>query len=540
MTTTDLTGTDLTAPDLDATLSTQPAPVAAPVPSRSPLVPLRRAWRQLTSMKTALLLLFALALAAVPGSFLPQRPVSPTRVAEYFDKHPTLAPLLDKLHGFDVFASPWFAAIYLALFVSLIGCLGPRIRLHAKALRTAPPKVPTTLSRLPSSDRWEVDATPEEVVDAARRTLRKARYRVVRRVTDTSAELSGEKGYLRETGNLLFHVSLVLLLVGIAWGALYGFKGTVLVKEGKGFANAIFNYDDRKPGRLFDEKSLVPLQFTLNKFSATYAPTGKANTFDADVTWADGPDGKPTRYDVRVNHPLEVGSAKVYLIGHGYAPEFIVKDPQGNVVLDRTESSVCLPQDAAFASSCVIKLPDALPQQMAFEGIFTPSTVQSAVTGRVSSNFPALRNPGVTLLAYRGDLGIDSGVASSVYRLDKTQLTEVDPQPHELLMGQTWQLAGGGSIQLVGVNEWATFQVTQDPGKLLALVAGSGMVVGLILSLFVRRRRVWVRATAVAGQDGRPGRTLVEVGGLARTDTERFAEEFTSLAQRLRPEENRA
>ena len=535
-----MTTTDLGTPDLDATLSTQPAPVAAPVASRSPLVPLRRAWRQLTSMKTALLLLFALALAAVPGSFLPQRPVSPTRVAEYFDKHPTLAPILDRLHGFDVFASPWFAAIYLALFVSLIGCLGPRIRLHAKALRTAPPKVPTTLSRLPASDRWEVDATPEQVVDAARRTLRKVRYRVVRRSTDRGAELSGEKGYLRETGNLLFHVCLVLLLTGIAWGALFGFKGTVLVKEGKGFANAIFNYDDRKPGKLFSEKSLVPLQFTLDKFSATYAPTGKANTFDADITWANGPDGAPSRYDVRVNHQLEVGAAKVYLIGHGYAPEFVVKDPQGNVVLERTESVVCLPQDAAFASSCVIKLPDALPQQMAFEGIFTPSTVQSAATGRIGSNFPALRNPGVTLLAYRGDLGIDSGIASSVYRLDKSQLKEVDPQPHALLLGQSWQLPGGGSIQFVGVKEWATFQVTQDPGKLLALVAASGMVLGLTLSLFIRRRRVWVRASALPGEDGKIGRTLVEVGGLARTDTERFAEEFAALAKRLKPEENSA
>ncbi len=529
-----------TSPDLDASLSTQPAPVAPPVPSRSPLVPLRRSWRQLTSMRTALLLLFLLALAAVPGSFLPQRPVSPQRVSAYFAKHRALAPLLDRVGGFDVFATPWFAAIYLALFVSLVGCLVPRIRLHAKALRTPPPKVPANLSRLPVADRWEVDATPEEVVDAARRTLKKSRYRVVRRSTARGAELSAEKGYLRETGNLLFHVCLVLLLVGIAWGAMYGFKGTVLVKEGKGFANANFNYDDRKPGRLFHESSLVPLQFTLNDFRATYAPDGKASTFDADVTWSNGADGAARRYDVRVNHPLEVGAAKVYLIGHGYAPEFVVRDPKGRVVLDRSESVVCLPQDAAFTSTCVLKLPDALPRQMAFEGIFTPSTVQDPTTGRVGSNFPAARNPGVTLLAYTGDVGLDSGLATSVYRLDKSRLTLLDPAPHELGLGEVWQLPGGGSIAFVGVKEWATFQVTQDPGKLLALLAGSGMVIGLVLSLFVRRRRVWVRASTLAGGDGRPGRTVVEVGGLARTDTERFAEEFSSLADRMRPEETRA
>ncbi|MBW3567205.1 MAG: cytochrome c biogenesis protein ResB, partial [Proteobacteria bacterium] len=78
--------------------------------------------------------LFLLALASVPGSFLPQRGLNPVAVQDYFAQHPDLAPVLDRLFLFDVFAAPWFAAVYLLLFVSLIGCLGPRIRLHARAL----------------------------------------------------------------------------------------------------------------------------------------------------------------------------------------------------------------------------------------------------------------------------------------------------------------------------------------------------------------------------------------------------------------------
>src|SRR6266487_1595780 len=88
----------------------------------------RRSWRQLTSMRTALILLFLLAVAAVPGSVLPQRNVSAEKVTAWFGTHPRLAPLLDRLGGFDVFASPWFSAIYLLLFVSLVGCLVPRLR----------------------------------------------------------------------------------------------------------------------------------------------------------------------------------------------------------------------------------------------------------------------------------------------------------------------------------------------------------------------------------------------------------------------------
>jgi len=60
--------------------------------------------------------------AAIPGSVLPQRAVNPENVAKYFTKHPQLAPFLDRFGGFDVFASVWFASIYLLLFTSLVGC----------------------------------------------------------------------------------------------------------------------------------------------------------------------------------------------------------------------------------------------------------------------------------------------------------------------------------------------------------------------------------------------------------------------------------
>jgi len=525
------------APDLDASLSTQPAappPLPPPGPRRQRLAAVRRTWRQLTSMRTALLLLFLLALAAVPGSFLPQRSINPIRVDEYFTLHPALAPVLDRVQAFDVFGSPWFAAVYLLLFVSLVGCLGPRIRLHARALRTPPPRVPATLSRLPASAQWETRADPEQVVEAARRTLRAGRWRTVRRETHAGSELSAEKGYLRESGNLVFHVALVGLLVGIAVGGLYGFKGTVLVKEGDGFANAVFNFDDIRPGRRFVETSLVPLHFTLDDFRATYGPEGKARTFDADVRWAGGPDAALRPYDMRVNHPLHVGAAKVYLLGHGYAPRVEVRDARGAVALSASDAVACLPQDAAFLSNCAVKVPDARPGQLAFQGVFTPTTVQDPATGRIGSAYPAAADPALTVVGFRGDVGLDAGIPGSVYRLDKSRLSPVDGgRAHELRVGETWALPGGGSIRLVGVEEWATFQVTQDPGKGIALGAGIAMIGGLMLSLFVRRRRVWVRATP-AGGDGAERRTVVHVGGLARTDTERFTAEFDELLARLR------
>ena len=107
-------------------------------------------WRQLTSMRTALILLLLLAAAAVPGSVFPQRSADPNGVTAYFKANPALAPILDKIQLFDVYTSAWFSAIYILLFISLIGCVLPRTAAHARALRMPPVQTPRNLKRMPA------------------------------------------------------------------------------------------------------------------------------------------------------------------------------------------------------------------------------------------------------------------------------------------------------------------------------------------------------------------------------------------------------
>ena len=523
-------------------LSTQPEPVLRlGRDRRSPLSRARHAWRRLTSMRTALVLLFLLALAAVPGSMLPQRGLNPLQVSGFYAAHPRLAPVLDRLSAFDVFAAPWFSAIYLLLFVSLAGCLVPRLRLHARALRADPPPVPRHLFRLPSSAGWDVDAEPAAVAATAAHSLRSRRFRVeVRREDGGAVSVAAEKGYLRETGNLLFHLALLALLVGIALGGLFGYKGTVLVQEGDGFSNTVTQYDNFRPGRLFSAARLAPFTVLLEKFRATYQPDGSARTFAADVRYADRPGDPPRPAVIRVNSPLALDGAKIYLLGHGYAPHFRVTDEAGRVALDAAVPF--LPQDANFTSTGVVKVPDVppgrdgKPRQLGFAGFFTPSTVLTP--SGLASDYPAARNPVVTLTAWRGDLRIDAGLPQSVYRLETAGLTQLrnaqgQPLARALRPGQSWALPGGGRLTFTGVEEWATFQVTHDPGNRTALAASIAIVIGLLLSLRVRRRRVWLRAVPTAGADG-GRRTVVAAGGLARTDADAFAEEFAQIVERLR------
>ncbi|MGK5628626.1 cytochrome c biogenesis protein ResB [Streptomyces sp. URMC 123] len=527
-----------------ARLSTAPAEESAdPQEGRLPALGVigwvRWFWRQLTSMRVALILLFLLSLAAVPGSLIPQTGVDPLKVEEFRKQHTSLAPLYDKLGLFEVYSSVWFSAIYILLFVSLIGCIVPRSWQFVGQLRSRPPRAPRRLDRLPAYTTWRTDAEPEQVLAAARRTLKGRRFRA-----HTAGDaVAAEKGYLREAGNLVFHVSLIVMLVAFASGQLWKSEGGTLVVEGNGFSNTLTQYDDFRSGSLFDSGDLAPFGFSLRGFEATYERTGPqkgtARTYRADVAYWAGADGPERKTSIEVNKPLEVEGYKVYLIGHGYAPIVTIKDGQGDIAFQGPVPF--LPRDANVTSAGVIKVPDyrdknGRKDQLGFQGLFLPTYGLDAVRGP-HSTFPALDYPVLTLTGYHGSLGIDSGVPQNVYQLDTRKLQQFkddkgEPLRKSMRPGESLALPdGAGTLTFDGVKEWASFQVSQQPGNGMALAGAIAALLGLAGSLFIQRRRVWVRAVPAAG-----GGTVVELAGLGRSESARLPEELADLAEALQPD----
>jgi len=490
----------------------------------------RWAWRQLTSMRTALILLFLLALGAIPGSILPQQGADPASVTQYFASHPALAPWLNRLGLFNVFASPWFAAIYLLLFISLVGCVVPRTFRLVGSARTPPPRAPRNLARLPQSSSYASALEPAAAVEHAAGILGKQRFRLRRPdAGGTDYWVSAEKGYLREAGNLLFHLSLLGVLLSIAAGGLFGYKADKLLVEGGSFSDTVSALDEIHPGRLVSDSDFAPFSLTLNKFTANYIESGESigqpSNFDASVTYTASPGGQAKTYNIRINDPLSVDGAKVYLIGHGYAPEFKVTGANGQVTY--SESTPFIPENTStFESDGVVKAPDS---SLGFEGVFVPTAI--TVAGTLESIFPSADNPEVSLNGYYGNLGMNSGQPQSVYQLDTSDMTEISGSPHLLQPGQTWTLPNGkGSVTFVGVKQWASLAVTYDPGQVPALVCGMLALAGLLVSFFVRRRRVFVRAVPAASGTG----SIVTVGGLTRSDASGgFEEEFAELAAEI-------
>ncbi|MBT2516686.1 cytochrome c biogenesis protein ResB [Streptomyces sp. ISL-90] len=517
---------------------------------------IRFAWRQLTSMRTALLLLLLLAIAAVPGSLVPQRSSDPNGVVQYFTDNPRLAPVLDGFQMFDVYTSAWFSAIYLLLFVSLIGCIIPRTKHHLEALRARPPRTPVRLSRLAGYTERPLPVTAgstnsraaaDAAIDAAAKQLRQAGYRVERFDVRGEASVSAERGYLRETGNLVFHTALVGVLVAVGIGGGFGFAGQRVIVEGQSFVNTLAAYDSFNPGRFFDDTSLKPYRISLEELDAVYETRnqdaiGQPIDFTAHVT-VQGQGEQAVDDVVKVNAPLYTHGTDIYLLGNGYAPTITVRDPDGEVVF--TDSVPFLPQDANLTSIGVVKVPDGLEEQVGMVGFFYP-TQSELSSGAYSSSYPDLIFPVLTLNVYQGDLGIDGGEPTSVYTLDPSSMEQLTGgstgvDSIELKPGETAELPNGlGSVSFdnadpdaaegdlsQSVPRFASFDIHHDPSQLWVLVFAILILAGLLVSLFVPRRRMWVKAASRAD-----GRVVLEYAALARGEDPGLEAAVTSFADR--------
>ncbi|MFK4759962.1 cytochrome c biogenesis protein ResB [Microbacterium sp. ZW T5_45] len=509
---------------------------------------LRWGWRQLTSMRTALILLLVLAIAAIPGSIFPQRMADPNGVTQWERDNPDLFPILDGLKLFDVYLSPWFSAVYLLLFTSLVGCVIPRIKHHYKALQARPPRTPARLKRLAdfrAVERTSTDASAEASasIDIAQKQLKALGYRVERYDVGKTSSVSAERGYWRETGNLVFHIALVGVLITVGVGGGFAYTGQRVLVEGETFANTLLDYDSMNRGRFVGDGALTPYSMTLDTFDVSYTPfgepgSGQAGDFSANVTVKQN--GEERTGSARVNAPLDVAGDKVYLLGNGYAPTITVRNAAGDVVF--TNSVPFLPQDTNMTSLGVVKVTDGMPEQLGLLGFFYPTT-GVLDTGAFFSGYPDLTNPTLTLDVYSGDLGINDGTPRSVYVLDTTDLTKLtgrdtDVESIELAPGETADLPNGlgtvtfedespeGATDLSqSVKRFASMQIHHDASSVWVLVFALLALGGLMLALFIPRRRVWVKATPTA-----TGVSL-EYAGLARGEDPTLAAAVDDLVK---------
>jgi cytochrome c biogenesis protein len=375
---------------------------------------------------------------------------------------------------------------------------------------------------MPMRGQATLEATPTEVVAAARTALRDKRFRLRRPDEDTLA-VSAEKGYLKETGNLVFHLALLGIIVAVAAGSLFGWRGEIIIKEGESWTADAGTFDTLNLGPLVDERTIPTFTLRLDALDVEFeseaegAQFGQPRRFDGVAT-VEVPGQEPRQEDFAVNHPLSVDGDSVYLLGNGYAPIVTVRDGQGEILY--SDAVTFLPQDNNYGSDGAIKIPGRDPG-LGLVGGFLPTIYMDPELGMTSS-FPGLADPALVLTAYEGELFPD-GRPQSVFSIeteamDQIMLPSADPDAEDepvaflLRPGENYELPDGTVVEFEGIRRWAGLLVRHDPGRMPALATSIVALVGLGLMLGVKRRRVYVRVSPASTE----GHTEITVAGLPK------------------------
>jgi cytochrome c biogenesis protein len=301
-------------------------------------------------------------------------------------------------------------------------------------------------------------------------------------------------------------------------------------------------YDNFAPGRMVDGTDMTPFCINVEKFEAAYDDQGLAKFYRAKLGVQVGEQTETTHFTQRtlnINEPLRLGGQRLYLLGHGYVPEFTVRFPNGQT---RTYSAPFEPKDQLFTSEGVVKITDppghtgsaVRENQLAIVGIFAPSGIVSG--GVLTSGYPEMLAPAVAVEVYRGDLGLDHGAPQSIFAIDTTQVDKgllVSQGRANLNLGESMTLPDGTTITFTGAKDFVSLQTSYDPVQGYALIFAILLIGGILSSLTIKRRRVWYRVTPLAAgtaDDPRLGSSSqVQIGGLARTDQAGYGGEFESL-----------
>ncbi len=482
-------------------------------------------WRSLRSMRTALVLLLLVGLAAVAGSLVPQVGVADARIAATFRDHPLRARIFDQLGLFDVYGSWWFTLLVTLLLVSLVACIVPRTRAFARNL-LARPTPARDLGSMRHYAEIALPLEPERAIGRARRVLRRRLFRVSG--PNGAPALAADKGLAREGGSLVFHWAFLLLLVGVVWGKGTGFSGQAVIVEGETWTEAHAGYDGQvREGRFFGEDH-SGIRVRVEDFEASYRPTGQPRDFVTTATLFDA-DGRPVeRADIRVNHPAELGGVKLYQFGYGWAPVLRV-ERDGRALFDGPV--VCQQRSAPEGVSplqmpwnCVVKLPSLRPQVGIRFELWPDGRGLLALLERGEAMPMLVRYaPVMTWEAFEGDLRAE--LVQSVGTLDTSAMRPLDTGV--LAAGGSVEVGDGLTVSFPELRQYTVLTVSRDRGLWIVLAAAILVLLGLLPALYTSRRKLWV--TAEPGGSG----TLLKVGGFALQRRIQFEEEFARLVREL-------
>jgi cytochrome c biogenesis protein len=475
---------------MSSTISTASRPAGAPsgvrLPGRRPLPPHTWAYRQLTSMRVALLLLGAIALLTLAGTLLEQAPAEirgdAAAYAEWLDsvrpRYGGWTGVLDTLGLFAVFSSIWFKGLLVLLSASLISCSVRNVpRLWRKATRPRMVMTEAFFERAPHRAGIVSDADAKASLDAIRSTFRSHLFHTSIERDGDDVHVCADRFRWGPFGRIVAHLSFVVILIGAALTATSGFRD-------EGFAVPVGGKERVGHG--------TDLTVKATSFSDTYYLSGEPRDFASNLVLYK--DGKPVKsQEVRVNHPMRYEGVSFYQSFFGPSVVLRAQDGDGRVLFDRGVPMLYGSKD------------------------------ETHVIGRFS-----LPEKGLTVFAVAPQSGeIDRRIGPGQAQLEVYRSGNDAPVGVRVLtQGKPAQIAGV-DFTFVRERQYAGLIVARDPGWTLVWVGSVLLVIGICMVFMFPHRRI----RAVVRRVG--GGSEVGIAAIKRRDAA-FATQFKDLVKDMR------
>lgn len=442
------------------------------------------------------------ALFVAAGSLVPQRlKADPADYASWKTHLPALMGVAEALGLTDVYNSPLFVAAVAAFVLNLSLCTWKQAR---DAVRRFHPRGGISYKRVTGrAGRAEIERPTGAFVPSAAGYLQSG-GRVVAFLEAEGYSVrslgpgrwEGRRRWKGHMGLPLFHVALLLVIIGASAVSLLSFRGNLELAEGQGFVSGTDRFLQSSRGLL---ARVPPAGFALrlDAFRSTYHPNGQIATRESDISIRK--DGAEEIRMISSSHPAGIGGYRVY-------------------------------QSSRFGWAALMRL--SLPDGREQEGFVNLAEWRSEEDVAVKTFRSKANVPGTAyalLLEYERPIGSGAGsTAAPDLSLSAVVSEGTDNTFTGLLaVGQTIKLPDGAELTYVGLRPWSGLVVVETPGLWLVYLGGVLSLISLLLHFTVIPERILVSSAEDAEATG------FWIVGWRRRYGDTYLERLHNVARRL-------
>ena len=460
---------------------------------------MRSAWRFLSSVKLAIVLIILLTVASIVGTLIPQG----RSLAEYSARYGSLSGLFMALRLTRLYQSAWYLALLLLFAANTVVCtisrLGPKWR---RVFRPAPEADAKSVTSMRASARFRLPLTLAAAKDSVTGRLRARRYRVDESAKGEKITLLARKRRLGWFGSDVVHLGLLVIIAGGFTSGLGSRRAELALTDG--------------------QSADVPhaaFQVRLDKFETEYYPQGGVKDWKSTVSVIEGGAPVLTRV-IEVNEPLTYKGISFYQQSYGW---------------DWTRSRVVLeirkPGDPAVLKTMTLNVGQQAPVESAdVTSVVVRRFVPDFVIGegnQIQSRSEEPNNPAALVEAWKGEERIFSGWVFAKYP-DFGQGHGNDPMSG----ARTAAAADAPKVSVVlkdySAAPYSVLEAAKDPGVNLIWLGCLLVSGGFFLAFYWPPREIRVVL------EGSQGKIDLAAGGQAAKSREAFQAEFDSIFESIR------